>query len=289
MDTPPSRNLSTRSSKYDGVKGTVDSGKSVTALKRVQDSKNFVKKKDELFKRIRTKALAHFIEEEGWATLGNSKEEGGSGGVHNLLSPPSTSNGEKKPEVMRSYVLLDVRLSEDFEKSSIIGAMSYPSAMLSRATNEFTKEIHALKNKENKLIIIYDADESIAAKAATLMFQKGIDNIFLLSGGLIDMAEKFPEFVQGTPPVKQGTPKLKNKTDSRPNSTSSTASFVSTTSGKSVVSTSMRSATGGSTISRGGSTTSKKTTTGVRSAKSQAVLKAHLAKKNLTQNLSQIG
>ena len=39
------------------------------------------------------------------------------------------------------------------------------------------------------------------------MFQKGIDNIYMLSGGLRDMFEKFPEFVQGKLPQKPGSAK----------------------------------------------------------------------------------
>jgi centrosomal protein CEP41 len=42
---------------------------------------------------------------------------------------------------------------------------------------------HNQKNKEDKLIVVYDEDESIAAPVATTMFQKGIDNVYLLSGG----------------------------------------------------------------------------------------------------------
>lgn len=38
-----------------------------------------------------------------------------------------------------------------------------------------------------------------------IMFQKGIDNIYLLSGGLRDMFEKFPEFVTGKLSPKPGT------------------------------------------------------------------------------------
>ncbi len=39
---------------------------------------------------------------------------------------------------------------------------------------------------------MYDEDESIAIKAATVMVQRGVENVFLLSGGLKVMAEKYP-------------------------------------------------------------------------------------------------
>jgi centrosomal protein CEP41 len=51
---------------------------------------------------------------------------------------------------------------------------------------------------------VYDEEETIGAKYATNMFQKGVDNVYLLSGGLRDMFEKFPEYVIGTLPPKPG-------------------------------------------------------------------------------------
>jgi len=40
------------------------------------------------------------------------------------------------------------------------------------------------KNKEGKLIVVYDFDESIAHKFATTLVQRGYDNVFMLSGGI---------------------------------------------------------------------------------------------------------
>ncbi len=39
------------------------------------------------------------------------------------------------------------------------------------------------KNQSGKVIILYDEDERIAAHAATIMSERGYNNIFLLSGG----------------------------------------------------------------------------------------------------------
>lgn len=40
------------------------------------------------------------------------------------------------------------------------------------------------KNKEGKLIVVYDHDESISHKFATTLVQRGYDNVFMLSGGI---------------------------------------------------------------------------------------------------------
>lgn len=43
------------------------------------------------------------------------------------------------------------------------------------------------QNKPGKIIILYDEDERIAPNAATTFVQRGIDNIFMLSGGEISL------------------------------------------------------------------------------------------------------
>lgn len=39
------------------------------------------------------------------------------------------------------------------------------------------------QNKPGKIIILYDEDEKIAPNAATTFVQRGVDNVFILSGG----------------------------------------------------------------------------------------------------------
>ena len=49
------------------------------------------------------------------------------------------------------------------------------------------------KNIEGKLIVVVDADESMAARFATTLIQRGYDNVFVLSGGLRVASIKFPD------------------------------------------------------------------------------------------------
>lgn len=43
----------------------------------------------------------------------------------------------------------------------------------------------AQKNAAGKIIIVYDEDERIASQAATIMCERGVENLFMLSGGNI--------------------------------------------------------------------------------------------------------
>lgn len=97
----------------------------------------------------------------------------------------------EKPE--KPYLLLDVRTEDAYNLCHIIGAINYPSAMLSRAQNYFTKEMLNYINKDGKILILYDEDEKLAHMCATTMIERGVDNLFMLSGGLKVLSMKFPK------------------------------------------------------------------------------------------------
>lgn len=60
------------------------------------------------------------------------------------------------------------------------------------------------KNKANKLIIVYHEDDKNGATYATVLYEKGFDNIYLLTGGIEEFYQKKPSFVTGSdlPPLK---------------------------------------------------------------------------------------
>ncbi|XP_047196021.1 centrosomal protein of 41 kDa-like [Hippoglossus stenolepis] len=98
-----------------------------------------------------------------------------------------------KPYPDCPYLLLDVRDRDQYNSCHIISAHSFPIAQLSRTMNPFSKEVLEYKNATGKFIIVYDEDERIASQAATTMCQRGVENLFMLSGGLKVIAQKFPE------------------------------------------------------------------------------------------------
>ncbi|XP_078533655.1 centrosomal protein of 41 kDa isoform X1 [Lissotriton helveticus] len=98
-----------------------------------------------------------------------------------------------KPYADCPFLLLDVRDRDAYEQCHVIGAYSYPIAMLSRTMNPYTNEILEFKNAHGKIIILYDEDERIASQAASTMCERGFENVFMLSGGLKVIAQKFPE------------------------------------------------------------------------------------------------
>ncbi|KAM6301864.1 centrosomal protein of 41 kDa-like isoform 2-T2 [Podargus strigoides] len=100
------------------------------------------------------------------------------------------------------FLLLDVRDRDAYDQCHIVGAYSYPSAMLYRTMNPYTNNILEYKNAHGKIIILYDNDERFASQAATTMCERGFENLFMLSGGLKVLAQKIPEgLITGSLPV----------------------------------------------------------------------------------------
>lgn len=99
-------------------------------------------------------------------------------------------------------LVLDVRDPEAHAMAKVVGSGSYPAPHLSRCFNPFTPELLAYSNKEPaRIIIIYDYDERVAVPAANLFFEKGVDNVFLLSGGIRALAASHPDLVEGSLPA----------------------------------------------------------------------------------------
>lgn len=105
---------------------------------------------------------------------------------------PGSSPDSDRPYPDCPYLLLDVRDREQYESCHIISAHSFPITSLSRTMNPYTKEVLQYKNASGKIIIVYDEDERIASQAATTMCQRGFENLFMLSGGLKVIGQKFP-------------------------------------------------------------------------------------------------
>ncbi|NWX47976.1 CEP41 protein, partial [Steatornis caripensis] len=100
------------------------------------------------------------------------------------------------------FLLLDVRDRDAYDQCHIVGAYSYPIAMLSRTMNPYTNSILEYKNAHGKIIILYDNDERLASQAATTMCERGFENLFMLSGGLKVLAQKIPEgLITGSLPM----------------------------------------------------------------------------------------
>ena len=99
------------------------------------------------------------------------------------------------------YILLDLREPDAFAHNRIRGAESYPAQTLTRAVNNFTSSVLSFANKEpERIIIVYDNDERTAVPTANLFYEKNVDNVFVITGGLNALALEHQELIEGELP-----------------------------------------------------------------------------------------
>lgn len=155
-----------KNNKYDNVKSQVDTGMTAQkAAERAESGDSGRHRRGELFRRIRPTTFARMVADDAV-----------------------------------DYLLLDLRQVEAFEQGHVRGAMSYPSALLSHSVHPFSREVLMYKNREGSIVVVYDDDERIGAPAAAMMYEKGIDNVYLLTGGIRALGEVHPELIEGEIP-----------------------------------------------------------------------------------------
>lgn len=93
------------------------------------------------------------------------------------------------------FLLLDMREGDEYELYHIKEAVSYPAPNIGR--DKIIPDLFRFKNQPDKLIIIYLADERKGTAVAKIFFEKGYENVYLLSGGIEQFLEEFHEHVEG--------------------------------------------------------------------------------------------
>lgn len=56
--------------------------------------------------------------------------------------------------------------------------------------------MHRYRNKPDVLIVLYMDDERHGVQATKLIFEKGFDNVYLMSGGYSAFAKLHPEMIE---------------------------------------------------------------------------------------------
>ena len=81
-----------------------------------------------------------------------------------------------------TFLLLDMREESEYLDYHIKESINFPAPNVTR--DKIIPELYRFWNKDDKLIIIYMYDERSGTQAAKLLYEKGYDNVYLLSGGI---------------------------------------------------------------------------------------------------------
>ncbi|KAL7630552.1 UNVERIFIED_CONTAM: hypothetical protein RMT77_019256 [Armadillidium vulgare] len=93
-------------------------------------------------------------------------------------------NSNTIPKELQPFLILDVRTENEFKECHLATAAWHDRSRLSRAIGWESIEMRDYKNKEDKLIVVYDNNEALSGSVATMLIHRGYLNIFVLSGGL---------------------------------------------------------------------------------------------------------
>lgn len=93
------------------------------------------------------------------------------------------------------FILLDLRDADEYKRFHIREAISFPAPNISR--DKTFAQLLRFKNQRDKIIAVYTSDERSGTHCAKLLFEKGFDNVYLLSGGIDGFLQKHYELVEG--------------------------------------------------------------------------------------------
>lgn len=170
-----------------------------------------IKVQEEYFERMRPMTLAALLEtsfqdEESVYALGREDARSVAGSVRSVATSvvhSATEAGDSGPPVKRrNLLLLDARPPEDHAQWHILGAVSYPPTQLLHANNPLPRDIHYYKGPRGsgKAVVLYDEDGRTTPAMANALVEKGVENTYLLKGGLADFAPRFPHLLEGNVP-----------------------------------------------------------------------------------------
>mmetsp|Transcript_23500 Transcript_23500/g.21372 ORF Transcript_23500/g.21372 Transcript_23500/m.21372 type:complete len:301 (+) Transcript_23500:53-955(+) len=189
-----------KNEKYSHIESKLDTGLTINKVKIVT-AKEFSQRREEIFYRISKHQLYSLYteyENDEKETITDHITE--SINKINISSGPTviTYNEESEPIYSKPYLILDVRDINEYLQYHLLHSKSFPYTMINR--DVLISDIYQFKNKEEHLIIICCNDERISKNVAKTLVDRGIDNIFLLTGGIKDFILSYPEFIEGVIP-----------------------------------------------------------------------------------------
>ena len=181
-----------KNEKYAHVRGTLDTGLTVEKVKFIT-AREYSKRRDEIFYRINKNQLYELLNEYEVDEYESIAET-----MHNNLKIVSYSESAG-PVYEKPYLILDVREIDYFNDFHVLQARSFPYQLLRR--DQMHPEIYRFRNKPETLIIICCEDEKISRESAKVLVDRGVDNVYLLTGGINEFAYDYPSFIEGNAPA----------------------------------------------------------------------------------------
>ena len=99
--------------------------------------------------------------------------------------------------------MLDLRSFEDYTEGHVTNAISFPSENIQK--DQVFAQLSIYKNKPDKILVVYHEDERHSILQSQVIYEKGFDNVYLLSGAYWNMEQEHPNLIV-RPPTAQAAP-----------------------------------------------------------------------------------
>lgn len=91
-------------------------------------------------------------------------------------------------------ILLDLRSHAEYAAGHIANAISFPAEHIQR--DQVFAALNIYKNKADKILVVYHEDERHGILQSRIIFEKGFDNVYLLSGGLFSFEQEYAQLIE---------------------------------------------------------------------------------------------
>ena len=197
--------------KFSHIKSSIDTGASAKNLAKTLSDQELAKRRKELFRRIKCSRVYEILQSiqdtEDTESIydvvalgdGGDEEErsvsrkslGQESAVTRLSTVESSALGTAQ---CRDVLVVDLRSPEEFGRSRIPLAVNHPGHLIVRDC--FTNAMKSFKVKtKGRAIVVYHTDDKQSAHYATLLVEKGWEEVWIIEGGFLEYMHSYPEGV----------------------------------------------------------------------------------------------
>jgi len=196
--------------KYAHIQSSLDTGASIKILPKILSDQQIAKRRNEVFRRLKPRRVFEVINniqanenpESIYDMDSTQRDDAKSISSMTSLGNVSVSSACSIVEAAasgvltsRDILLVDLRDPAEYRLSRVPYAVSHPGYLISR--DQFTPALQAFKTKvKGKALVVYHCDDKQSAMYATLLIEKGWEEVWIIDGGFTEYMNSYPEAVE---------------------------------------------------------------------------------------------
>ena len=208
--------------KFNSITPLVDTGCTMRKASKTLSEQEMSRRRSELFRRVRNSRIADLLRQADLVDIQESiysysVEQDGVYRSRSVNAPSVVSLGGKSAghvslvssEALgvantRSFLIVDLRSPEDYSHGRILHSVSHPGDRLVR--DLVHPAMMAFKRKrKGHFLLLYHADHKRSAYYATLLVEKGWEEVFIVEGGFDEFSTSYPELIEQDPSTGSGS------------------------------------------------------------------------------------